>query len=67
MQETDIPMLLIYTKPGMIIKNKEVNRLEQEIKNIKTRYIGKGKHYIQEDQPHQIGQAISNWITSSIK
>jgi len=23
---------------------------------------GKGKHYIQEDHPHEIGQAIKDWI-----
>jgi haloalkane dehalogenase len=67
LQETDIPMLLTYAKPGMIIKKKDVIHIEQEIKHITTVYIGKGKHYIQEDQPHNIGRAISNWVTNEIK
>ncbi len=67
LQETDIPMLLTYANPGMIIKKKDVIRIEQEIKHITTVNIGKGKHYIQEDQPHNIGRAISNWVTNEIK
>ncbi len=67
LQETNIPMLLLHAKPGMIIKKKDVNRLAQEIQDITTVYIGKGKHYIQEDQPHNIGQAISKWVTTSIE
>jgi len=66
LKKTDLPMLLIYAKPGMIIKKKDVTRIEQESNNLKSAYIGKGKHYIQEDHPHEIGQAISNWITTSI-
>jgi len=65
LKETETPMLFLYAKPGMIIKKKDVSRLEKEIKNIKSVYIGKGKHYIQEDRPHEIGQAISDWIASS--
>ncbi len=60
-------MLLTYAKPGMIIKKKDVIQIEQEIKHITTVYIGKGKHYIQEDQPHNIGRVISNWVTNEIK
>lgn len=64
LKETNIPMLMLYAKPGMIIKEKEVIRLKKEIKNISAVYIGKGKHYIQEDHPHEIGKAISNWLST---
>ena len=61
LKETETPMLLIYAKPGMIVKKTDVIRLESDIKNITSIYIGKGKHYIQEDHPHEIGQAIAEW------
>lgn len=28
-------------------------------------YIGKGKHFIQEDQPHEIGKAIQMWVNEN--
>jgi len=59
--ESTIPKLLLYAKPGMIIKKKEVARIQRELNNIETQYVGKGKHYIQEDNPHEIGMAIREW------
>ncbi len=63
---TDIPKLLLYAKPGMIIKKKDVERIEKEYKNLESAYVGKGKHYIQEDRPHEIGKAIDSWISNII-
>jgi haloalkane dehalogenase len=61
LKETNIPKLLLYVKPGMIIKKKELKRIQKEFKNLETVYVGKGKHYLQEDHPHEIGRAIENW------
>jgi len=63
MRETDLPMLLLHASPGMIIKKKDVSALEKIIKNLRTVDVGKGKHYIQEDHPQQIGHAISDWAS----
>ena len=65
--ETNIPKLLLYAKPGMILKKKDVEKIQKEFKNLESVYIGKGKHYIQEDHPHEIGKAIQNWIKNSKK
>ena len=61
LKETELPKLLLYAKPGMIIKKSEVERLQVELKNLEAVYVGKGKHYIQEDHPHEIGRAIEEW------
>ncbi|PCJ63613.1 MAG: haloalkane dehalogenase [Bacteroidetes bacterium] len=61
LKSTTIPKLLLYAKPGVIIKKKDVERIQQEYQNIETVFIGKGKHYIQEDHPHEIGKAIKDW------
>ena len=58
---TSVPKLLLYAKPGMILKKKDVERIKNNYKNLEAVFIGKGKHYIQEDQPYEIGNAISNW------
>jgi len=65
LKKTNIPKLLLYAKPGMILKKKDVAKIQQEFKNIESVYIGKGKHYIQEDHPHEIGKAIQEWIINS--
>ncbi len=62
LKTTTIPKLLLYAKPGMILKKKDVEKIQNEFKNLESVYIGKGKHYIQEDHPHEIGKAIQNWI-----
>ncbi len=31
------------------------------MKNLKSVYLGDGLHFIQEDYPHEIGEAISKW------
>lgn len=46
----------------MIIKKKDVERIKSEYKNIDAVYIGKGKHYIQEDHHYEIGRSIENWL-----
>jgi haloalkane dehalogenase len=30
--------------------------------NTESVFVGKGRHYIQEDQPVAIGVALSNWL-----
>ena len=49
----------------MILKKSEVNRIISEFKNLTSNYIGKGKHYIQEDNPHEIGKAITKWVSTT--
>lgn len=67
LKETDVPKLLLYAKPGMILKKKTVERLKATYKVLDTEYVGKGKHYIQEDQPHAIGRAIKSWAEEKLE
>ena len=57
-----IPKLLLYAKPGMIFDADDVAEIQEHVSNLDAVFIGKGKHYIQEDQPDAIGQAIKSWI-----
>ncbi|MEM6802042.1 MAG: haloalkane dehalogenase [Bacteroidota bacterium] len=59
--KSSLPKLLLYAKPGMILKKKEVERIQRDYKELEAVYVGKGKHYIQEDHPHAIGRAIKTW------
>ncbi|MCL4147275.1 UNVERIFIED_CONTAM: hypothetical protein GTU68_025420 [Idotea baltica] len=61
LKNSKIPKLMLYAKPGMIIKKKDAFRIKREFTNLESVYIGKGKHYLQEDHPHEIGKEIKNW------
>ena len=56
MKTSEIPKLLLWAKPGTIINEKNKDRILSEFKNIKDVYLGKGKHYLQEDHPDAIGR-----------
>ncbi len=62
LKESEIPKLFLWVKPGAIIPHKQVPKIEGSMKNLTTVFVGSGKHYLQEDQPDAIGQAIANWF-----
>lgn len=62
LQQTEIPKLLLYANPGVQIKKEEVELYESKLPKLTTRYIGAGKHFIQEDQPENIGNEIREWF-----
>ncbi|MEX0800000.1 MAG: haloalkane dehalogenase [Dehalococcoidia bacterium] len=61
LQATRIPKLLLYAQPGAILPAPLVEWCKASFPNLKAVDIGPGSHFIQEDQPHAIGQAIADW------
>ena len=61
LQESDLPKLLFYAEPGGIIDSKTVKWCKQNLKNLTSIDIGKGIHYLQEDNPHLIGEELAKW------
>ncbi len=59
--QSKLPKLMFHAKPGMIIKPKEAKRIKETWNNLESIDLGKGKHYLQETYPHQIGRGISEW------
>lgn len=53
---------MFHAKPGMIIKPKEAKKIKETWKSLESIDLGKGKHYLQETYPHQIGEGISDWF-----
>ena len=56
-----LPKLMFHVKPGMIIKKKEAAQIKASWQNLETIFLGKGKHYLQEQYPHEIGAGIQKW------
>ena len=70
LQETEIPKILFYATPGVLLPSSMVEWSEANLKNLETIYVGEGIHFIQEDHPDEIGQGLAKWyrfINSSDK
>jgi haloalkane dehalogenase len=61
LQESQLPKLLIYAKPGAITDHETVGWCRQNIPNLTTVFAGTGLHYLQEDHPAAIGEEIARW------
>lgn len=61
LQESELPKLLFFATPGGIIDSKTVDWCRQNLKNLKIVDIGEGIHFLQEDNPHLIGEELAKW------
>lgn len=67
LQQTSFPKLLLYANPGAIIDGPAVEWCRRHFSNLETYYIGDGKHFLQEDHPHVIGQYLEYWYQRRVK
>lgn len=61
LKRTPTPKLLLWAEPGAIMRNL-VRWCEESFPNLKSVNVGPGVHFIQEDRPNEIGQAIAGWL-----
>jgi len=62
LKRTKLPKLLLYAKPGALIRKKQVEWCKETLHNLVTVDIGQGIHFIQEDHPDRIGKEIVDWL-----
>jgi haloalkane dehalogenase len=62
LQETEIPKLLFHATPGAISPPALVQWCVANLKNLETVDLGQGIHFLQEDHPHEIGEALADWL-----
>jgi haloalkane dehalogenase len=61
MGESDVPKLLLAFEPGAILRKPLVEWCEKHFRNLDVRHVGKGSHFVQEDEPEAIGDAVKDW------
>ena len=61
LKQTNIPKIFFYAHPGAIILEETVEYIKSNFSNMKSVDIGEGVHFIQEDNPHLIGEEIAKW------
>lgn len=60
----NVPKLLLHAQPGAILRKDMVAWCEANVSNLTAVDIGPGLHFVQEDRPHEIGEAIRTWYES---
>ncbi len=63
LSNTTIPFHILWAKPGSLFRKEYIPLMRKEFPNMTDECIGKSKHYIQEDLPHEIGNAIIEWFS----
>ena len=61
LKESTIPKLCLYITPGIAVQAPDVEIIRNEFKNTEMVYLGEGNHFLQEDYPHEIGEAVAEW------
>ena len=59
---TQIPKLFLHAEPGAIAPPQAIEYLRENVPNMEAVSVGPGLHFLQEDQPHAIGAALSEWL-----
>lgn len=62
LKRAPIPKLLFYAEPGLLIPPPFADYLAQTVRNLETRFIGPGIHYLQEQNPQAIGLGLADWL-----
>ncbi len=62
LQTSDVPKLHLFGTPGVLNTEADVEWVEQNLPNVTSVGVGPGLHFLQEDQPHAIGEAIADWL-----
>ncbi|MDX1803152.1 MAG: haloalkane dehalogenase [Alcanivorax sp.] len=55
------PMLLLRFHPGAVLGETRIHWLKQQLPQLEITDCGRGLHYVQEDQPEAIADAIKLW------
>ncbi len=61
LQRTDVPKILFHATPGALMQAPAVASMESTFKNLTSVDIGPGVHFVQEDNPHKIGEELAKW------
>ncbi|MBV7331152.1 alpha/beta fold hydrolase [Chloroflexi bacterium TSY] len=64
LKQTTIPKICFYATPGLLIPIEDVPWISKNFPNSTMVDIGKGTHFVQEDNPHAIGTELAKWYSA---
>jgi len=67
LQSSPVPKLLLYGQPGGVIGPAECDWARAHLPSLETVGVGSGIHFLQEDQPDAIGEALTEWYARAVQ
>ena len=61
LKKTRLPKLFLWTQPGLLNSEQDVEWAQRNLKNLKTAFLGQGIHFHQQEHPVEVGQEIARW------
>jgi len=61
LRTSPIPKLLLYAEPGMAVTTRTVRYARENIAHLSTKCVGRGKHFLPEDEPAALGRAVADF------
>lgn len=61
------PKVLLYASPGAGLPLEAAAWIGENFANTETRFVGRGLHFIQEDQPESIGRNLADWLRDHVQ
>jgi haloalkane dehalogenase len=61
-----VPKLLLTFEPGVLITEGVARWCQNRFRNLTVRKIGPGAHFVQEDHPAEIGDAVKEWRRKTV-
>jgi haloalkane dehalogenase len=61
LKRTKLPKLFLWAEPGIINSAQDVEWARRNYKNLKTSFLGRGSHFLQQEVPVELGQEIARW------
>jgi len=65
LSKTDVPVHILWAKPGSLFRKEFIPLMREEFPKMTDLCVGKSKHYLQEDLPNEIGNAIMDWFAKT--
>jgi haloalkane dehalogenase len=63
---SETPKLLLHATPGALVRTADVSWARANIRNLEVVDVGAGIHYLQEDQPVGVTQALMKWLQTEV-
>jgi len=63
LRNSGVPKLLIHGDPGAITSRGDVEWARRNLRNLTIASVGRGLHFLQEDQPDAVGRTIAEWCS----
>lgn len=62
---TEVPKILLHGEPGLLMAADTIPGIQALIPGLESGSVGPGAHYLQEESPDGVGEALVTWISDN--